>query len=94
MSTREEKVAAIVAEHAGREGPLLPILHDVQHVLGCVDAVSVVTPTVYHHQVASAFLKHGTPVMVEKPVCRTVAEANDLIELAEKAGVALQVGHI
>ena len=40
MSTREERVAAIVAEHAGREGPLLPILHDVQHELGCVDAAS------------------------------------------------------
>ena len=37
MNTREERVAAIVAEHAGREGPLLPILHDVQHELGCVD---------------------------------------------------------
>jgi formate dehydrogenase subunit gamma len=40
VSTREERVAAIVAEHAGREGPLLPILHDVQHELGCVDAES------------------------------------------------------
>ena len=40
MSTREEKVARIVAEHAGREGPLLPILHEVQHALGCVDAES------------------------------------------------------
>ena len=40
MSTREERVAAIVAEHAGREGPLLPILHDIQHDLGCVDAES------------------------------------------------------
>ena len=40
MSTREERVAEIVAEHAGREGPLLPILHDVQHALGCVDAES------------------------------------------------------
>lgn len=38
MSTTEEKVAAIVADHAGREGPLLPILHDVQAELGCVDA--------------------------------------------------------
>jgi formate dehydrogenase subunit gamma len=40
VSTREETVAAIVAGHAGREGPLLPILHDVQHELGCVDAAS------------------------------------------------------
>ena len=42
MSTREDQVAAIVAEHAGREGPLLPILHDVQRELGCVDAESEV----------------------------------------------------
>lgn len=40
MSTREERVAEIVAAHAGREGPLLPILHDVQNALGCVDAES------------------------------------------------------
>ncbi|HJZ53921.1 MAG TPA: Gfo/Idh/MocA family oxidoreductase [Gemmataceae bacterium] len=63
-------------------------------LLGRVDAVSVVTPTIFHHHVASAFLRHRIPVMVEKPVCRTVAEANDLIELAQRAGVPLQVGHI
>ena len=40
MSTKEERVAEIVAAHAGREGPLLPILHDVQHAFGCVDAES------------------------------------------------------
>jgi predicted dehydrogenase len=63
-------------------------------LVGRVDAVSVVTPTVHHHEVASAFLRAGVPALVEKPVCRTVAEADDLIELAAKAGVALQVGHI
>lgn len=63
-------------------------------LLNRVDAVSVVTPTVYHHEVAAAFLSHGVPVLVEKPVCRTVAEANDLIAMAAKADVPLQVGHI
>ncbi|MFM8271102.1 MAG: Gfo/Idh/MocA family oxidoreductase [Gemmata sp.] len=65
-----------------------------QPLIGKVDAVSVVTPTVHHHAVASAFLKAGTPVIVEKPVCRTIAEADDLIALAAKANVPLQVGHI
>ena len=32
----DNKLAAIIAAHAGREGPLLPILHDVQHAFGCV----------------------------------------------------------
>src|SRR5262245_60480104 len=63
-------------------------------LVGRVDAVSVVTPTVHHHEVAAAFLQAGVPVLVEKPVCRTVAEADELIALAAKAGVALQVGHI
>ena len=43
---------------------------------------------------ASAFLRAGVPVLVEKPVCRTVAEADELVALAAKAGVPLQVGHI
>jgi predicted dehydrogenase len=63
-------------------------------LLDQVDAATIVTPTIHHHAVASAFLKAGVPVLVEKPVCRTLAEANDLIELAERANVPLQVGHI
>jgi len=65
-----------------------------ESLLDEVDAVSVVTPTIYHHAVASEFLDHGVPVLVEKPICRTVAEANDLIARAAKNGVPLQVGHI
>lgn len=34
----KDLIDSIIAEHAGREGPLLPILHDIQHELGCVDA--------------------------------------------------------
>jgi formate dehydrogenase subunit gamma len=40
VSTKEQRIGEIVAEHHGREGPLLPILHDVQHAFGCVDAES------------------------------------------------------
>ena len=40
MSTKEQRIAEILAEHEGREGPLLPILHDVQAEFGCVDAES------------------------------------------------------
>lgn len=37
MSTKQERIGEILAAHADREGPLLPILHDVQHAFGCVD---------------------------------------------------------
>ena len=67
---------------------------DYEQLLDQVDAVSIVTPTLFHHRVASAFLRAGVPVLVEKPVCRTVFEADDLIRLAAEADVPLQVGHI
>lgn len=38
MSGKEIRIGEIIAEHKDREGPLLPILHAVQHELGCVDA--------------------------------------------------------
>ncbi|GGD74384.1 NAD(P)H-dependent oxidoreductase subunit E [Croceicoccus mobilis] len=38
--TQEGRIAEICEIHAGREGPLLPILHDVQAELGCVDAAA------------------------------------------------------
>ncbi len=38
--TREERLAEIIAAHNGREGPLLPILHDIQAAFGCVDTAA------------------------------------------------------
>src|SRR5690606_20158497 len=35
---KEQRIGEILAEHGEREGPLIPILHDVQHAFGCVDA--------------------------------------------------------
>lgn len=81
--------AAAVAQKCGTRA-----FPSVDALVGQVDAVSVAAPTVAHHGVAATFLQAGTPVLVEKPVCRTVAEADDLIALAEAAGVPLQVGHI
>lgn len=40
MITKEQRIAEILADHQDREGALLPILHDVQHEFGCVDAES------------------------------------------------------
>ena len=58
------------------------------------DAVAVAVPTVDHHRVARALLEAGKDVLVEKPICSTVAEAEDLIRLAGERSLILQVGHI
>lgn len=63
-------------------------------LVSLVDAVSIATPTVAHHPVAAQFLSAGVPVLVEKPICQTVAQADELIQLAADAGIPFQVGHI
>ena len=67
---------------------------DYRDLLGSVDAVSIVTPTPTHYEVAQAFLEAGASVLVEKPMTVTVAEGQSLIEIARKAGRILQVGHL
>ena len=69
-------------------------LFDYRRLVGLVDAVSIVVPTVLHYEVARFFLDNGIHVMVEKPITTTVAEARGLIDLAEARGLILQVGHI
>jgi predicted dehydrogenase len=72
----------------------VPAFADYRELLGQVDAVSVVTPTPLHYEVAKAFLESGASVLVEKPMTVTVAEAQSLIEVARHAGRVLQVGHL
>ncbi len=67
---------------------------DYRELLGKVDAVSVVTPTPLHREIAGAFLESGTHVLVEKPITVTVDEADELIAIAEGARRVLQVGHL
>jgi predicted dehydrogenase len=67
-------------------------VYDARDVLGQVDAVTVAVPTELHRDVAQPFLAAGVPVLVEKPLARTVAEADALIAAAASAGVPLAVG--
>lgn len=58
------------------------------------DAVSIVTPTVTHFQLAKALLQQGRHVLIEKPMTDNVAEAAELVQLARDRGCILQVGHV
>ena len=61
---------------------------------GAVDAVSVVIPTTGHASLASEAFEHGVDVLLEKPITRTVEEADVLVRQAEARGCILQVGHV
>ncbi len=66
----------------------------LEDLIDKLDVASVVVPTTLHHQVASRLLENGIHVLVEKPMTTTRDEASDLIELAEKRSLVLQVGHL
>lgn len=63
-------------------------------LIGRIDAASIATPTAAHFDVASAFMRAGIHVLVEKPLCSSLAQADRLIELSTANGVVLQVGHL
>src|SRR5688572_7962932 len=67
---------------------------DYRELLGQVDAVSVVTPTPAHFEIADAFLEAGAHVLVEKPITETPQQARALIARANARGRILQVGHL
>jgi predicted dehydrogenase len=58
-----------------------------------VDAVTIAVPTAIHRDIALPFLSAGLAVLVEKPMARSLEEADDMIAAAAKAGATLAVGH-
>jgi predicted dehydrogenase len=66
----------------------------VDELLDAVDAVDIVAPTNYHYELCEKALKKGKHVFVEKPMCDTMQEAQDLVKLVKEANVKFQVGHV
>src|SRR6266550_5200594 len=91
-------LAAVVATNTARADEIAAAnrtqaAYDFRDVLGRIDAVTLAVPTLIHHEIAVPFLAAGIPVLVEKPIARTLAEADAMISAALRAGVALAVGH-
>lgn len=81
--------AAAIAEASGCR-----VFPDVQALIGHVDAVSIASPTEVHAALALPLLAAGIGVMVEKPMTRSLEEADALLAAARASGALLTVGHI
>jgi predicted dehydrogenase len=81
---RAEEVAAASGTRA---------LFDAAALAGQVDAVSIAVPTEQHLAVARPFLEAGISVLVEKPMARSLEEADQMIAAAAAGGAVLAVGH-
>jgi len=74
--------------------PVRAPVSDFRKILGQVEAAVIAVPTNLHHEVARACLEKGVHVLIEKPIAATLAEADDLVDLALKKKAVLQVGHV
>jgi UDP-N-acetylglucosamine 3-dehydrogenase len=92
---------------AGVADPDRKQAHFVGTTLGCpavstveellergVDAVSIAAPTHLHRTIALACIERGVHVLVEKPIASSVAEGEDIIVAARRAGLTLMIGHV
>jgi predicted dehydrogenase len=84
--------AEVAAENASKYGA--HAFSTLPQFIEAVDAATIATPTVTHFQIAKQLLEQGKHVLVEKPFTETPGQAHELVALAQKNGLVLQVGHI
>src|SRR5437899_10308421 len=75
--------------------PAVPAAADLDDITGSpeIDAVAIVTPVSTHYELAKKALENGKHVFVEKPFTATSAQAEELIELAERKHLVIMVDH-
>jgi len=72
----------------------IPHFDNMNALIGAVDVVDIVTPTLSHFDCAKKAIEAGRHVFIEKPVTHTFGEAKELIRLLEERGLKGQVGHV
>lgn len=92
-SIMTKNIEAIARIHA--EDPAVWIASTPEEILEspAIDLVVVAVPNAFHHSLAKKALEHGKHVVLEKPFTITYDEAEDLANLAEKAGKVLSAYH-
>ncbi len=85
----DEEKCKIVAEEFGIQS-----FSDLGKLFDNVDAVIVVTTTSSHYEIVKKALTEGKHVFVEKPITDKIWQAEDLVNIAERNNLILQVGHI
>ena len=86
VDTDRERAAAVSSSTGA------PALSDFREILDKVDAVSIAVPTELHHDIALPFLQRGVAALVEKPIARSLSEADALVSAARDSGAVLAVG--
>jgi len=80
--------------HEAAEAYKTKAFESVAELIGAVNAVSVVTSTPAHYEVAARALEQGVHTFIEKPITETIEQARSLVDLADSKHLNIQVGHI
>ena len=72
----------------------LRVFDSIAAAAAASDALNIATPTTTHFEIAQTLLAQGKHVLVEKPMTDNSAQAAELVELAQRRNLVLQVGHV
>jgi len=81
--------AKLVADEFG-----VPVAADHLDLIKACDALFITCPTKFHYSYAKMALELGKHVFIEKPIAVTLEEGEELVSLANKQGLNIQVGHV
>jgi predicted dehydrogenase len=84
----DETAAVVMAKYQ------LKRFDTVDSLLDACDAVDIIAPTSFHHELCKAAITKGRHVFVEKPLANTMDEAKELVKLSKEANIKFQVGHV
>jgi predicted dehydrogenase len=88
LDANKERAAKVAQEFQ------VSAFESLQELKGAVDAASVAVPTVVHRAIGCQLLEMGIDTLVEKPIARTLSDADELIACGNKNSRILQVGHV
>lgn len=66
----------------------------VAELIDDCDALDIVTPTLYHYELAVQAVRKSKHLFIEKPLTHTIEEGKSLVRLATEANIKVQVGHV
>jgi predicted dehydrogenase len=93
------RLVAVVDPEPAARNRLAALCHteplaDFRPLLDEIDAAVVAAPTGLHFPIGQELLEHGVHVLMEKPLTTTAAQAEELVQIAQRQKVVLQVGHV
>ncbi|OUV61959.1 MAG: oxidoreductase [Gammaproteobacteria bacterium TMED119] len=85
----DKKNAQILANEKGYK-----YFESAEALIAACEMLDIVTPTLYHHEVALKAINSGKHIFIEKPIANSIIEAEEITKTAKDQGVLGQVGHV